>query len=125
MIVPHHHHRRRGVEALKVRIGAIGGVAEAIVGERDRLARRIEDPAGQSLARGRIFAALEFVIIVAEVDEQVEVAAGGGVGVGVEKAEGEVGAGEDAEGEAGGTRPSGRVRVRPMADTAPRPSRKR
>jgi len=102
VIVPHHHHRRRGVKALKIGIRAIGGMAESIVGEGDRLRRRVEDSAGHGFARRRVFAAFIFVEIVAEMDEQIEVAAAGGMGVGVEMAEGEVGAGKDAEGEARG-----------------------
>ena len=88
------------MKALQVRIGPIGGVAQPIVGQGDDLAGRFDQAAGQRLRRGRIFAALIFVEIVAEVEHQVEIVAPGGMGVGVEPAEGQVRAGEDADPEA-------------------------
>jgi len=97
MIVPHHDHREAAMEALQVGIGAIGGVAQPIVGQGDDLAGRFDQAAGQRLRRGRVFSALIFVEIVAEVEHEVEIVAPGGMGVGVEPAEGQVRAGEDAD----------------------------
>src|SRR3546814_4255934 len=41
MVVPLRDHRKQRVEALEVGVGAIGGVAQPIVGEAHHLARRL------------------------------------------------------------------------------------
>ncbi len=114
MIVPLRDHREQRMEALEIGVGAIGGVAEPIVGEADHLVRRLDVAAGQRILQRGIFADPIFVEIVADVRHEVDVAARRGVGIGVEPAEGQVRAGEERDGE--GARRSGGKRARAAGD---------
>ena len=99
MIVPLRDHRHDLVQPLERGVGAIAGIAQAIVGEHDGLARRQIIAAGNRRAPRRILARRIFVDIVAQMHGEVDVVARGGVGIGVEPAEAEVGAGKDGEAE--------------------------
>ena len=100
MIVPLGDHREGGVQRLKIRVEPVGGVAQAIVGQRHHLVRRFDDPAGNGVFQTGIMTAIIFIEIVAAMDDQVDIVAHGGMAIGVEEAKGHVGAGEEADAEA-------------------------
>ena len=100
MIVPLGDHREGGVQGLKIRVEPVGGVAQAIVGQRHHLVRRFDDPARNGVFQTGIMTAIIFIEIVAAMDDQIDIVAHGGMAIGVEEAKGHVGAGEEADAEA-------------------------
>src|SRR3546814_16688234 len=64
MVVPLRDHRKQRVEALEVGVGAIGGVAQPIVGEANHLVRRLDVASGVRILERRIVADLILLKIV-------------------------------------------------------------
>ncbi|MNN36553.1 hypothetical protein D3C81_1504540 [compost metagenome] len=102
VVVPQRHHRCHLVQFLQVCVGAITGQAHAVVEQRHHLVIvcRQDIALGNPILR---FVGPDAVLIdvVADVQPQIHVVAFGGVCVGVEPTDGQVGAGEQAEFEAG------------------------
>ncbi len=69
-------------------------MAQAVIGQADDLARRIELPRGQGLFGGRIGPAAILVEVIAGMDDQVEFVRRSGMGIGVEITEADIRAGE-------------------------------
>src|SRR3546814_8014925 len=87
------------MEALEVGVGAIGGVAQPIVGEAHHLVRRLDLAAGQSNLQRRIMTGLIFIKIAPDMRYEIDVVPRRGMGISVEPAEGQIRAGKEREGE--------------------------
>ncbi len=124
MIVPLRDHREQLVQPLQIGIAAIGGIAQAVIGERDNLLRRLDIAAGQRVLQRRIVADLIFVQIIADVRDEVDVVPRRGMGIGVEPAERQVRAGEKRDREGAG-RASGQRAGAPVTDFVPSGATKR
>ena len=74
---------------------------QPVVGDRHGLLAGLDQPTRQRQSRVRVRADRVFVEVVADVHDQVEIAASARVRIGVEPAEGQVGAGKEADAEAG------------------------
>src|SRR3546814_18128089 len=85
------------MEALEVGVGAIGGVAQPIVGEAHHLVRRLDLAAGQSILQRRIMTGLIFIKIVPDMRYEIDVVPRRGMGISVEPAEGQIRAGKERE----------------------------
>ena len=99
MIIPHRDHRQDLMDALKVGITAIGGVAQTIVGQLDHFVRRLDHPSRQHLFLRRISSHRIFIKIVAGMDHQIEFPILGRMGIGIEIAEGQIGTTDHTDGE--------------------------
>ncbi len=97
MVVGLGEHREGLVDALQIGVGAITRIAQAIVGEHDRLVPWLDHASGQCLAERGISADRIFVEIVADMDDEVDILALRGVRIGVEISEGQVGAGKQRQ----------------------------
>ena len=85
------------MQALQIRVLAIGGIAQTIVGELDDFGNRIHRPAGHGLLPRRICPCGIFIDIVAGVDHEVERAVLRRVSIGVEIAERQIGTANHAD----------------------------
>jgi len=102
MVVPHRDHRQYLVQALQIRILAIGRIAETIIGKLNDLGGRTYHPSGQGLVFRRIGSHRIFINIVAGVDHQVERIILRRMGISVEISERQVGAADHPDSELGG-----------------------
>jgi len=101
VVIPLHDGRVGLVQSLQVRVEAVGGMPQTVVGDRYGLLAGLDQPTRQRQSRVRVRADRVFVEVVADVHDQVEIAASARVRIGVEPAEGQVGAGKEADAEAG------------------------
>ncbi len=133
VVVPHRDHRQHLMQALAIGIGAVGGVTQAVIGQRDDFGLWGQHALGHALPRIGVIVGAIFVDVVAQMHREIGVVRLGRVAIGIEPAEPEVGTREHRQPElcggvhrqgAGAARGRGRAARRDEAVKIPAVRRK-